>query len=297
MEIRVETGCGRLLDVSTAGTSGSIQALPPIVGAGWVLEHFDEVVVCEVRSTMAGPNERAAYLDGHVAGARFVSLDDVLATPPNGIDGRHPLPTAEQFASSLGALGIGNDDVVIAYDDRGGAFAGRMVWMLRMIGQPAALLDGGSAAWNGPLETGPVETEPVERRAIAWPTHRIVDADDVATHIAAGGIVVDSREHARYLGEVEPIDRVAGHVPGAINLPFAENLVDGMFQPADRLAQRFEALRPDPSAIVYCGSGVTACHNALAIEAAGFPPPRVYVGSWSGWTADSDRPIATGPNP
>ena len=142
-----------------------------------------------------------------------------------------------------------------------------------------------------------METEPVERRAIAWPADRIVDADDVAAHIAAGGVVVDSRERARFLGEIEPIDRVAGHVPGAINLPFAENLVDGVFQPADTLAQRFEALRSDPSAIVYCGSGVTACHNALAIEAAGFPPPRVYVGSWSGWTADPDRPIATGPNP
>ena len=109
--------------------------------------------------------------------------------------------------------------------------------------------------------------------------------------------MVDSREHARYLGEIEPIDRIAGHVPGAINLPFAENLSDGVFHSPDRLAERFEQLRPDPQAIVYCGSGVTACHNALAIEAAGFPPPRVFVGSWSGWTADPDRPIATGPNP
>ena len=113
----------------------------------------------------------------------------------------------------------------------------------------------------------------------------------------SGGVVVDSRERVRYLGEIEPIDNVAGHVPGAINLPFADNLDAGLFHPVDELAARFEALRSDPRAIVYCGSGVTACHNALAIEAAGFPPPRVYVGSWSGWTADPDRPIATGPNP
>jgi len=271
--------------------------LPPIVSAAWLLEHLDDVVVCDVRSTMAGAAPFDAYLERHVVGARFVSLDDALATPPRGTDGRHPLPTPEDFAESLGALGIGNDDVVIAYDDRGGAFAGRMVWMLRMIGQPAALLDGGSSAWTGPVERGTVHAERVDRRAVAWPAARIVDADEVVAHIAAGGVVVDSRERARFLGETEPIDRVAGHIPGAINLPFAENLTDDVFQPVDRLAERFGALRADPQAIVYCGSGVTACHNALAVEAAGFPPPRVYVGSWSGWTADPDRPIATGPTP
>ena len=125
----------------------------------------------------------------------------------------------------------------------------------------------------------------------------IVDADEVAAHVASGGVVVDSRDRARYLGETEPIDRIAGHVPGAINLPFTENLTAGVFRPPAELAKRFAALRADPQAIVYCGSGVTACHNALAAEAAGLPPLRVYVGSWSGWTADPDRPVATGPVP
>jgi thiosulfate/3-mercaptopyruvate sulfurtransferase len=283
--------------MGASGPVGSLDALPPIVGAAWLLAHLDEVVVCDVRSTMAGTAPFDAYLDGHIVGARFVSLDDTLATAPDGVDGRHPLPTPEDFAESLGALGIGNSDVVVAYDDRGGAFAGRLVWMLRMIGQPAALLDGGSATWTGAVETGAVAAEPVERRALSWPADRVVDADEVVAHIATGGVVVDSRERLRYLGETEPIDRIAGHVPGAINLPFAENLTDGVFRPAERLAERFETLRSDPAAIVYCGSGVTACHNALAIEAAGFPPPRVYVGSWSGWIADPDRPVATGPNP
>ena len=283
------------VDVSTAG--GSIDVLPPIVSAAWLLEHLDDVVVCDVRSTMAGPAPFDAYLERHIAGARFVSLDDALAAPPRGIEGRHPLPSPEQFATSLGSLGIGNDDVVVAYDDRGGAFAGRMVWMLRMIGQPAALLDGGAAAWTGPTDVGPAMTDPVERRAVPWPADRIVDADEVAAHVASGGVVVDSRDRARYLGETEPIDRIAGHVPGAINLPFTENLTAGVFRPPAELAKRFAALRADPQAIVYCGSGVTACHNALAAEAAGLPPPRVYVGSWSGWTADPDRPVATGPVP
>lgn len=271
--------------------------LPPIVTAAWLVEHRDEVVVCDVRTTMAGADPRTAYLQAHIGGARFVSLDDSLAAPPRGTDGRHPLPTAEQFAHTLSALGVGNDDAVVAYDDRGGAFAARLVWMLRTIGQRAALLDGGLAVWTGPVEAGPVEVPSIERRTIAWPVDRVADADEVAAHIESGGVVVDSRERARYLGEVEPIDSIAGHVPGAINLPFAENLVDGGFVPPDRLAQRFDALRADPAAIVYCGSGVTACHNALAVEAAGLPPPRVYVGSWSGWTADPERPVAAGPNP
>jgi thiosulfate/3-mercaptopyruvate sulfurtransferase len=283
--------------VELSSAIGSVDVLPPIVSAAWLLEHLDDVVVCEVRSTMAGPEAFDAYLERHIAGARFVSLDDALATPPRGTDGRHPLPSPDQFAVSLGSSGIGNDDVVIAYDDRGGAFAGRLVWMLRMIGQPAALLDGGASGWDGPVESGEPTNGPVDRRAIAWPADRIVDADEVVAHVAAGGVVVDSRERARYLGETEPIDRIAGHVPGAINLPYADNLTEGVFQPPDRLAARFAALCADPRAIVYCGSGVTACHNALAIEAAGFPPPRVYVGSWSGWTADPTRPVATGPNP
>ena len=138
----------------------------------------------------------------------------------------------------------------------------------------------------------------VERTVRDWPTDALADADAVAAHIVDGGVVIDSRDPRRYAGEVEPIDAVAGHVPGAINLLYTDNLdAEGRFRPPQQLADRFAAARPDEQAIVYCGSGVTACHNALAMEHAGLPLPRVYVGSWSGWSADPDRPVATGDAP
>jgi thiosulfate/3-mercaptopyruvate sulfurtransferase len=257
------------------------------------------VVVCHVGSTMAGPDPEQAFLARHLPAARFVSLDDVLAAPPAGTDGRHPLPAPAEFARNLGALGIADDAIVVAYDDRGGALAGRLVWMLRILGRRAALLDGGLAAWEadgGESSTGPVSWEPTERTVIDWPTDAIADADEVERHITDGGVVIDSREPARYAGEIEPIDSVAGHVPGAINLLFADNLdADGRFRPAGALHERFvEVVGDDARPIVSCGSGVTACHNALAMEHAGLGLPRVYVGSWSGWIADPTRPIATG---
>lgn len=265
----------------------------PIIDADRLAAIIDDVAVCHVGTTMTGGDPTAAYLAGHLPGARYVSLDDDLAAPPAPTVGRHPLPTPEAFAAALGAIGVADDDAVIAYDDRGGAFAARLVWMLRIIGQQAALLDGGAAAWPRGVETGPVPVAPVVRTVVPWPASAIADSDAVADHLADGGVVVDSREAPRYRGEVEPIDAVAGHVPGAVNLPFADNLVDGRFRPADELAARFGAVAADPDAIVYCGSGVTACHNALAIEAAGLPRPRVYVGSWSGWSTEPGRPVAT----
>jgi thiosulfate/3-mercaptopyruvate sulfurtransferase len=241
---------------------------------------------------MTGGNPHDTHLLGHIVGAVSVSLDDVLAAPAKPGLGRHPLPSAERFAEDLGALGIRNDASVVAYDDRGGAFASRLVWMLRILDQGAALLDGGLAAWNGAIETGPDNVEPVERSIIDWPARALADSTAVAAHIDDGGVVIDSREPRRYRGEVEPIDAVAGHVPGAINVPFAENLDDGSFKSPEQLRVRFAGVEADPNAIVYCGSGVTACHNALAIEASGLPLPRVYVGSWSGWTTEPSRPVA-----
>ena len=272
----------------------------PIVDASWVRARLaadpDHTVVCDVRSTMGGGDPAAGFAAGHLPGAVPVVLDDVLATAPAGTDGRHPLPTPAAFASALGALGIGDDHTVVAYDDRGGAIAARLVWMLRIIGCPAFLLDGG---WDGERETGDGRSRPSERRAVVgWPADAIAGADEVVDHLQAGGIVIDSREAARYAGEVEPIDAIAGHVPGAINLPFAGNLdTGGRFRPRAELAERFAAAANDVGAIVYCGSGVTACHNALAMEHAGLARPRVYVGSWSGWSADPDRPVAVGSEP
>jgi len=283
--------------------------VPPIVDAAWLAERLADrlvdantsgghLAICDVRSTMSGAHPEADYLAKHLPDAVLVMLDDVLAAPPASIAGRHPLPDPTDFARSLGALGIGDDDLVVAYDDRGGAFASRLVWMLRTIGRRAALLDGGIDAWNGDIATGPTTPRPpTVTSPVDWPADAVADADRVVAHVEAGGVVVDSRDAARYAGEVEPIDAVAGHVPGAINLPFTHNLgPDGTFRPVSELDGRFAAAGVDGDAIVYCGSGVTACHNALAIEHAGLGRPTVYVGSWSGWSSDPDRPVATGPS-
>ena len=248
---------------------------------------------------MAEQDPYAGYVARRLPTARYASLDEDLAGPPAPIVGRHPLPTPDEFAAVLHRLGITTESTAIAYDDRNGAFAARLVWMLRVLGQPAALLDGGIDQWPGPLASGPpeaVDTEhdDLDRPARVWPDDAIAHADEVAEHIARGGVVIDSREPQRYVGAVEPIDAIAGHVPGAINVPFVDNIADGRWRDAADLAERFAAVAHDPHAIVYCGSGVTACHNALAVEAAGFGLPRVFVGSWSGWSTDPDRPVATG---
>jgi thiosulfate/3-mercaptopyruvate sulfurtransferase len=287
-------------------TSGPERApVPPIVDVAWLLDRRagdPALVVCHVGSTMTGPDPHQAYLTRHLPGARFVSLDDALAAPPSGTAGRHPLPSPSEFAASLAELGIGHDATAVAYDERGGALAGRLVWMLRILGERAALLDGGITAWEAAghaIDVDPATWEPTDRVAIDWPLDALADAIDVERHIAAGGVVVDSRDPARYAGELEPIDPVAGHIPGAVNLLFTDNLDnDSRFLPVEQLRARFApVVGDDERPIVYCGSGVTACHNALAMESAGFAMPRVYVGSWSGWTADPDRSIATGSAP
>ncbi len=273
---------------------------PPIVSAAWLADRDDRrLVVCEVGSSMGGDDPEAKYLERHVPGARYVALDTALAAPPSTGGGRHPLPTPEEFARALGALGIADDATVVAYDRRaGGGFAGRLVWMLRAIGQPAALLDGGLGGWDGAVESGPVTAEAFERAVRPWPSNAVVDADGVVEHIESGGVVIDSRDPARYAGEVEPIDAVAGHIPGAINLVYTDNLdASSRFRPTAELLERFAAAARDDDPIVYCGSGVTACHNALVMEHLGLGRPRVYVGSWSAWSTDVDRPVATGPTP
>ena len=266
--------------------------IEPIVSSHWLQTNYVKASVCDVRP--GGRESWIGYLDGHLPGAAFVDLDAVLAGPPAPVLGRHPLPDPTQFAKSLGAMGIGCEATVIAYDDMGGAYASRLVWMLRVLGQPAALLDGGRQAWKGVMERGQVAIDPVDRDIISWPSEALADSTTVAAHIAAGGTVIDSRAPERYQGETEPLDKIAGHVPGAINVPFAENLGGlGQFLPTDQLAERFASIK-DPSPIVYCGSGVTACHNALAIESTGRPLPRLYVGSWSGWSTEDGRVIAVG---
>lgn len=251
------------------------------------------VVLCDVRAYLDEREGRDAYEAGHIPGARFIDLDTVLAAPAGPVVGRHPLPSPEVFATGLSMAGIGHDTPVIAYDDAGGMIAGRLVWMLRVLGQPAALLDGGISAWPGDLSTAREAVQPAPHVSRQWPLNATVDADEVQAIIADGGLVVDSRGAARYRGETEPIDPKAGHIPGAINMPFADNLADGRFLHRDALRERFEGADIDDNTVWYCGSGVSACHNLLAAEAAGLGFGKLYVGSWSGWSSEAARPVAS----
>lgn len=275
--------------------------IPPIVTLNQVLESNWKTIWCDVRYSLDGSDGYQAYLRGHIPGARYVSMDMDLAAPAGPVVGRHPLPTPQVFAESLGKLGVSYDDVVIAYDAVGGRFAGRMVWMLRILGQQAALLDGGLQAWQDQVPDTKLETtqptwREVQRQSVEWPSHEIVTADEVADHLASGGLVVDARAPERFRGDVEPLDPKAGHIPGARNLFLGDNYQDGSnyFKKTSDLALRFGRAGFDAQTICYCGSGVTACNNVLAAEMAGLPRPRVYVGSWSGWSSDPNRPVATG---
>lgn len=272
----------------------------PIVDATWLREHHDDVVICDTRWSLADGPRRDAYTTGHVPGAVFVDLDRHLAGPPSPEQGRHPLPHPDDFARSMGALGIGDGDTVVGYDDPGGAIAARLVWMLRALGENAALLDGGLAGWEGPLEEGAVVRPPASFTARPWPLERVASIEDVEG-VAVGELpstLVDARDAERYRGDAEPVDPRAGHIPGARNAPWTGNLDPdtGRFLPAADLRERYSRLGIEPAhdVIVSCGSGVTACHDLLAIEAAGLGPGRLYAGSWSQWSSDPSRPVATG---
>jgi thiosulfate/3-mercaptopyruvate sulfurtransferase len=276
----------------------------PLVDAAWLeraLGH-SQLVVADVRWY---PNRsgREAYERGHIPEAVFVDVDADLAAPRVGDSGRHPLPPPEDFAGAMERAGIGEDSVVAAYDDAGGSNAARLWWMLAVTGHRAAVLDGGLAAWTGELDQGS-GSQP--RRAsfspTPWPADRVVDADQVdALRRDPSAVVLDARAAERYRGEVEPIDPVAGHIPGAKNAPWAGNLdpETGRFLSPDALRKKYEALSVDGqrTVVAYCGSGVTSCHDLLALELAGFPRAKLYVGSWSGWIAGLSRPMAKGPDP
>lgn len=288
--------------------------LDPIVSTVWLRDHLDDVLIVDTRAYLDDRDGYTNYLDGHLPSAVFIDLDSVVCGPPGPVVGRHPLPDPSVFVAGLGAAGLGGAGLgavgiegltqVVAYDDLGGMIAARLVWMLRTLGHPASLLDGGIQAWGGPLETGPAQSSTTAQSPDSaqspeapalFPGAAIADASDVIAHINNGGVVVDSRAPERYAGEIEPIDPKAGHIPGAINMPFAGNLDDaGLFLDPEKLRERFQANGVDKNSIVYCGSGVSACHNLLAAERAGLGVPRLYVGSWSGWSSDQSRSVATG---
>jgi thiosulfate/3-mercaptopyruvate sulfurtransferase len=268
--------------------------IPPVVDQAWLQGHHDHVVLADVRWYLDGRSGRAAYDAGHLPGAVFVDLDHVLAAPASPELGRHPLPTPETFAAGLAATGIGDDDTVIAYDDAGGVTAARLVWMLRSIGNDAALLDGGLTAYAGGLETTATHRPPAAFTPRPWPAERLAGIDDA---VSGSFVVIDAREPARFRGDTEPVDPRAGHIPGARNLPCRDNVdADGRFRPIAELRERFGSVgvTDDTSVVSYCGSGVTACHNVIALEYAGFHPGRLYPGSWSQYSADPGRPAATG---
>ncbi|CAM3811433.1 sulfurtransferase [Nocardiopsis rhodophaea] len=273
--------------------------LPVVVTASWLARNIDAVRVADVRFYLDGRSGRDAYLGGHLPGAVFADVDTDLAAPPTTGGGRHPLPTPGDFAAALGRLGIGDDTPVVAYDDAGGSMAARLVWMLRVLGGSAALLDGGIQAWTGALETGAVTPEPRPRTPRPWPADRVVDTATVRSATAdPSQLLLDARVHGRYTGaEPAPVDARAGHIPGARSAAWPDNLAeDGHFAAPERLRERFAALGADTATTVtaYCGSGVTACHDLLALEHAGFTGARLYPGAWSAWAADGELPVETG---
>jgi thiosulfate/3-mercaptopyruvate sulfurtransferase len=274
-----------------------------LVAAAWLGAHRDEVVVADVRWSATGGTAEAerAFEAGHIPGAVFFDVDrDLAGEPFVGGPGRHPLPDAGRFTTALASRGIGPDDLVIAYDDGIGSVAARLWWMLDAVGRRCALLDGGLAAWEGALETGPAGVRRAAELAVRqWPEDRLVDADGVAKALAAGEVVLDARVGERYRGETEPIDPVAGHIPGARSAPFPDVIAaDGRFRSPDDLRGRFAALGVDARTepIAYCGSGVTASLDVFALRLAGLDA-RLYEGSWSDWVHDPSRPVATGADP
>lgn len=257
-------------------------------------------LVADCRFELGNPAAgRAAWQSGHIPGAIHVDLERDLSLPVTPETGRHPLPSPGAFAATLSRLGIGNGTRVVCYDGGQAAYAARLWWMLRWVGHDAvAVLDGGFAAWTS--EGRPVSTEPSARAAARFlprpRTGLVLDAAGVAAALARGETLVDVRGAERFAGKVEPLDAVAGHVPGARNLPFVENLgPDGRFRPPAELAALWGARagsEPGRAPICMCGSGVTACQGLLALEAAGIAGGRLYAGSWSEWIRDPARPIA-----
>jgi len=254
----------------------------------------------DLRDTAYGEK---AYAKDHIPGALFLHLDRDLSGTPTGKNGRHPLPDPEVFAAKMAACGVGPQTQVVAYDNEGNAFASRLWWLLRWIGhEKVAVLDGGLAGWKRAKQ--PLTAEVPSFPAAQLPVRQqgaIVDADYVLARLGKPEmLLLDARSEERFAGQNETLDPVGGHIPGAINRFFFDNLDDAgvYFKPAAELREEFDALlagRTPDAVVQQCGSGVTACHNILAMEAAGLSGSKLYPGSWSEWCVDPSRPVTTGP--
>ncbi|MCB5163689.1 sulfurtransferase [Streptomyces bambusae] len=286
-------------------TTHILSEASPLVSAAELRTRLDGArppVLLDVRWQLGGPDQRPAYAAGHLPGAVFVDLDHELAGPVgDGTEGRHPLPDTEAFGAVMRRAGVGAGTPVVVYDGGLGWAAARAWWLLRWTGHTAVqVLDGGLAAWTA--AGGPVTTDvpaPVEGDFKPTPGALGLLDSDAAAALARTGVLLDARAGERYRGEVEPIDRVGGHIPGALSAPTTENVTaDGLFLAPAELRSRFAALGAAEGAPVgvYCGSGVSGAHEVLALEVAGIPAA-LYAGSWSQWSSDPSRPVATGPDP
>lgn len=260
------------------------------------------LVIVDTRHDLINPDMgRDAYAAGHIPGAIYLSIDEDLSGTKTGKNGRHPLPEAEAFAVTLGAKGISNQSLVVVYDQGSAMFVGRLWWMLRWVGHNSVfVLDGGIAQWQ--KEGRAVATAVTTRSATTFTASahehmRLTVAQTLTALTDPTQRILDARAAERYRGEVEPVDPVAGHIPGAFNRAFANNLRDGLFKPADELRREFDTIlagRAPEQLIHQCGSGVSALANMIAMEHAGIHGSRLYAGSWSEWCSDASRPVATG---
>jgi thiosulfate/3-mercaptopyruvate sulfurtransferase len=272
-----------------------VSSFGPLVSAAWLRDHLadEDVKVIDLRWYADGRSGRDAYLAGHLPGAVFVDLDRDI-TGAEG-PGRHPIPSRAQFEEAMQTAGLEPDSRVVVYDDLGGSSAARLWWLLRYYGhREVAVLDGGLPAWEGPLETDSVSPLRGGFHAAEPDREMVVDRDRVRSRGEA--VLIDARAADRYRGEVEPFDSKAGHIPGARNVPWRSNLgKDWRFLPPAELRAKYAAAG-DTEVIAYCGSGITAAVDLLALEVAGIEGARLYEGSWSDWSRQ-DLPIATGPEP
>lgn len=269
----------------------------PVVSGEWLAEHIGEegLSVVDCRWSLDGGPGRAAYRAGHIPSAVFADLDADLSSPPSKHEGRHPLPSPEAFAAAMARLGVGDDTRVVVYDDADGVIAARLWWMLDALAGRAAVLDGGLAAWTGPVASGVVDVEPATFTPRPWPAERVISKPDLAASLGDDLVVLDARAPDRYAhgGAVDPRP---GHVPTARNAPAGANLADGRFRSPAELVEHYAAVGADADAevVAYCGSGVTACANLIGMRLAGLPDARLFVGSWSAWGADESLPAEVG---